>query len=218
MKYGRLEFVAEAEPAAGGHKRWLCRCDCGTVRTFDKSNVKRGISKSCGCLRDELAAIRATTHGKQGTGAYRSWQTMRQRCYYEKSIGFANYGGRGISVCERWVDSFENFYADMGDRPPKHTLDRINPDGHYEPGNCRWITSKEQNRNRRDNKTFEYQGKQRTIPEIAEMVGIKESTLRRRLYSHGYTLEDAVSVPVRLGGYSRERARLHAIYAERRAA
>jgi len=138
-------------------------------------------------------------HGMTDTGAHRSWLAMRERCNYEKNIGYENYGGRGIKVCARW-ETFENFYADMGDRPDGMTLDRINPEGDYEPGNCRWLTKKEQNRNRRDNVKYPFDGKQRTITEIAELVGVAESTLRARMTRYGYSVQEAVSIPVRNGG------------------
>lgn len=125
-----------------------CRCDCGRVVTKALSNWRKKSAHSCGCMKGELIAVQIRTHGMGASREYNTWRTMIKRCQDPRVWNFHRYGGRGIRVCERW-QKFENFYADMGEKPTDLQLDRINNDGNYEPGNCKWSTAKEQANNRR---------------------------------------------------------------------
>jgi hypothetical protein len=141
---------------SGRNKRhWVCRCDCGSTCVVLGEGLKSGNTKSCGCLLAKITAARCLKHGEQSgerrghSRIYRIWCAMLTRCRNPRSINFKYYGGRGVTVCARWLD-FRNFYADMGDAlSATHSIDRINNDGNYELGNCRWSTPKEQANNRR---------------------------------------------------------------------
>lgn len=134
--------------------RWLCQCICGTLLAANRTNLRHGQIKSCGCMH--LPKGRTPTHGHRRGGSsreYRSWMGMRARCNNPNSPDWKWYGAVGVIICERWNSSFANFLSDMGPRPPKRSLDRIDPFGDYEPGNCRWATTKEQAANKRNSLT-----------------------------------------------------------------
>lgn len=143
QRFGRLVAKSETgERTRGGSFLWRCVCDCGAAVTVARNNLISGNTKSCGCLvLDVRRAVgsRPKTHGKSGTPTHRTWVAMRLRCRSPTVRSYENYGGRGIKVCDRW-QKFENFLADMGERPgPDYSIDRIDPDGNYEPDNCRWL-------------------------------------------------------------------------------
>ena len=165
-----LKPTGDSDPRRG--RLWLFMCDCGTPVTAPAGRVRIGHIQSCGCYtRGEHKARAMRSHGMSDSPAYRIWSGMISRCTYPKHRGFYRYGGRGITVCERWR-SFENFYADMGDRPAGKSLDRINVNGNYEPSNCRWATKREQSRNTSKTKMYTYNGKTMCISDwIAEIKG-----------------------------------------------
>lgn len=155
-RFGRLVVMSEA--ARRGKQHFNVICDCGKEAVVSVTNLKSGHTKSCGCLHKE-ALTKPRTHGMSKTSEYKSYHKMLERCYNPNDINYKNYGGRGIVVCERWRESFENFFTDLGKKPtPKHSLERSKTDGNYEPSNCRWATRLEQNRNRRRHAWFEYNG------------------------------------------------------------
>jgi hypothetical protein len=152
-RFGRLLVTGDA-PNAGRRRVCACLCECGGAVNVKLEYLRDGSTRSCGCLKTEDLRERHKTHGHAGDGrmspTYKSYRKMVERCTLKTADNYAYYGGRGIKVCERWLDSFENFLADMGERPDGKTLDRYpNGDGNYEPGNCRWATKSEQAFNRR---------------------------------------------------------------------
>lgn len=144
QRFGKWQVLDRSHKDARGSIFWSVRCDCGTEKTVTTGALRNGTSKSCGCLCRE----NNTTHGLTESGAYSSWCAMKQRCLNPNDSGYAGYGGIGILICDRWIDSFENFLEDMGERPEGMSLDRY-PDnaGNYEPSNCRWATPAQQSRN-----------------------------------------------------------------------
>ena len=154
---------------------WPCRCDCGNLTKVRGDHLKNKNTSSCGCKARNCIG---KTHGLTGSRTYRIWAQMKNRCLNSSNKDYKYYGARGITVCERWR-TFENFLEDMGEAPHELTLDRHpNPGGDYEPGNCRWATMKEQNRNRRSHVMLTHEGKTQCLSAWAEELGISETRLR----------------------------------------
>lgn len=171
--FGFLTVVSEADRNARGIM-WNCLCKCGNTKVLDTNSLRSGKTKSCGCYNALVAKQRMTSHGLTESAEYVTWTSMKTRCLNPNSTKYQDYGGRGITVCERWVNSFENFLADMGKRPSsRHSLDRY-PDlnGNYEPLNCRWATTPQQGRNKRNNVMIETNGFNMPLSAWAELMGI----------------------------------------------
>ena len=201
-RYGRLVVIKEAARHRDGCRCFLCRCDCGSEVRVKLVLLRTGGTQSCGCLQKELAAARRRAdakHGMEGTPTYRSWSHMKSRCTNPHHKYYRHYGGRGITICQRWMDSFEAFLEDMGERPSmKYSIDRIDNDGNYEPGNCRWATWKEQARNSRNNRTIAFRGRVLCVTEWAEVTGIDRGAIFDRLNA-GWSVEESLTLPVQRG-------------------
>lgn len=193
-RFHRLTVIREEQTTY--KRRFLCRCDCGKETVVKLGSVTSGYTKSCGCLSKEITSRRSTTHGKSWTRIWMTWCHMRIRCENPADKDYANYGGRGISVCDRW-QVFANFYADMGDPPFKGaSLDRIDNHGNYEPSNVRWATPIEQSRNQRRSVHFTFNGERKHIREWVELTGLSYDTLLNRR-KQGWTDELILTTPPR---------------------
>lgn len=178
---GRLTVLEFAGRDRGGNIVWKCRCECGNISMVSTARLREKQTFSCGCYIKDVTSERSITHGRAHTPECEAWRQMKQRCLNKKGRFYRNYGGRGISICQQWMNSFEAFYADMGPRPSKrHSLDRIDNDGNYEPKNCRWATKKQQSRNVRTNAKITHDGQTLTIVEWSEKTGIPYSRIRNR--------------------------------------
>lgn len=192
-KYGRLNPL-NYEYSKHKKRYWKCKCDCGNYVIVCASQLISGKTKSCGCLRKEKSKQNTikmhTTHGFTKTKLYNVWRGMKKRCYLKSHVYYKNYGGRGIKVCEEWLNDFINFYnwAMSNGYRDDLTLDRINPDGNYEPSNCRWATYKEQNNNKRNNIFLTFNGTTKSIYEWSKITGIKYSTIWWR-YKNNWNID-----------------------------
>lgn len=204
-KFGRL-LALDRVPHQKGDRNaiWTCLCDCGNVTVVSASHLGKE-TFSCGCMQKEIAAellrgnSHTATHHMTRTKEYRTWAKIKQRCYNPKSDKYRYYGGRGITMCDRWRDSFENFLEDMGKKPtPHHSIDRIDNQGSYSKSNCRWATRVEQQNNTSRNVTYEYKGQMMTLPQIIVASGttLNPKTITARVYDGGWDVERAVNTPL----------------------
>ena len=192
-RYGRLVVQSRAGSTAKWQALWNCQCDCGNTIVVLGYNLRSGNSKSCGCYNPE----RSTTHGMVNSPEYKSWAMMKDRCTNPNNPRYANYGGRGITF-DKAFETFEGFFAELGPKPdPTYTIERIDNNKGYEPGNVRWATRAEQNRNKSNNWFLTHNGKTQTLSEWAREVGIKEVTLDARLRRYGWSVERALTTPVK---------------------
>lgn len=207
-RFSRLSILRQVENTPRGRAQWLCLCDCGKEVIYNGVEIRNGRLQSCGCLHAQRARENGTaanlTHGHSSGGRitpeYRTWSQMRERCNSPKHISFARYGGRGIRVCERW-DSFESFLEDMGPKPSgrngsrsKYSLDRIDNEGNYEPGNCRWATVSEQSRNTCKTVHVFVDGEKLVLQEALNRTGINPGTYWYRLHRLGLSPEEAIKL------------------------
>jgi hypothetical protein len=211
--FGRLTTIGPRflVPVGSGFfvAKQVCICQCGNMTITSTNDMRTGTTKSCGCLSREKARQKCietkTKHGMAGTPTYTIWKGLKKRCYNEKTEAYRNYGGRGIRVCDRWLDpenGFVNFLEDMGERPSdNHEVDRYpNQDGNYEPGNCRWATHTEQARNKRNNKLLTHNGKTQCVAAWAEELGMRQTTISDRL-RRGWSVEKTLTAPKQSNRY-----------------
>lgn len=200
--FGRLTVIRKGKGIVQSNGKriadWYCKCQCGNELTVNGRNLRKGYSKSCGCLRKELIGNRFRSHGYTGTPEYNTWCSMNQRCNDANSPSYGRYGGRGIKVCDRWM-KFENFLEDMGERPSKqHSIDRIENNLGYFKENCEWATVTEQCNNRRNNRTIIFNNRSMTLRRAMREYGctISMKNVRQRVFMYGWSVERAMSEPV----------------------
>lgn len=188
MKYGLWEITNYKKIKKEGDYYLSCKCKCGTERDVRIKNLKSGMSKSCGCVSRKKTSNRNFKHGLRYTKTWRIWQAMKNRCYNKNVMQYKNYGGRGIKVCNKWKEDFIEFYKDVGEAPKRKTLDRINNNGNYEPGNVKWSTPKQQCRNKTNNKKIN--GK--CLTQIDKELGGKNGLVGKRL-KRGWEVNRAIT-------------------------
>ena len=210
QRFGRLTVIKQSENIQLKNGRvytaWLCKCDCGNLKVVRTAHLRSGNTLSCGCYGREIhkqsikKAIRACTkHNDRKNPLYGVWAAMKRRCNNPNTAYYELYGGRGISVCKEWNDYVRfKIWAIKAGYKKGLTIDRINCNGNYEPGNCRWITIQEQQRNRRNNRSYLYKGTYYTVREIAKLTGLKVRTIQGRI-ERNWSIEKVVETPCLIG-------------------
>lgn len=193
MVFGRLTAINRAGSSGKGNIAWACVCECGNKTVVNGQKLREGRTKSCGCYSSDVAKTRFTKHGESRTRLFRVWGGMLNRCSNPNNVGWENYGGRGITVDTAWGDSYEAFrdWAVANGYTDELSIDRIDNDGNYGPDNCRWTTMEVQSKNKRNNVRL---NDGRLAYEVSE---VSQAQLRKRIHSHGMSLEDAALTPSR---------------------
>lgn len=177
--YGRLTILSLSYDPDTKKYTSLCKCSCGNIREFNFACIRNGTTTSCGCYLNEIRGKASIKHSMSKSKEHKAWKHIKERCFNPNSKFYYNYGGRGISMCDRWKNSFENFLADMGYAPSsKHSIDRIDVNGNYEPGNCRWATDKQQGQNKRITYYITYGGRTKSTCEWENLLGLRRGRLR----------------------------------------
>lgn len=195
QRFGKLVVLGRSDNNKHERTTWKCICDCGNIKVIDGCSLTTGNTTSCGCYARELLRSKSFLHGLTGTKTHNAWKQMQARCCNPNYPDYSYYGGRGISISPRWLESFNNFLADMGIAPTGKSLDRIDVNGNYELSNCRWATWKQQANNRRNNRYIEYDGINLTVSQWAEKIGITSASLATRLNALGWSIEEALTIP-----------------------
>lgn len=197
--FGSLTVLSRVP--ATGQALWLCRCSCGKEHVAPGYNLRKGLIKSCGCLKKELAAKINLSHGYSCGSIrkkeYTAWLNMRNRCNRQSSSDYQRYGELGIQVCQQWQNSFKTFLSDMGNCPDGYSLDRINPLGNYEPSNCRWADLDTQQNNKKRIKQITINGETLSVAQWCKKLGISHRTIRARIYEYGWDAIKAITTPIR---------------------
>ncbi len=195
QRFGRISVIKRAENK-GKQVAWLCLCDCGAEFVTRSDNITSGATQSCGCFNREQSSKKHRRHGGSGTRLYAIWIKVKSRCNDTNNDRYSDYGGRGITVCQEWQDSFEAFrdWSLANGYSDDRTIDRKDVNGNYEPSNCRWITNQEQQNNRRDNHYIAHNGETHTITEWARIRGLSENALVHRI-QRGWDVDMALNTP-----------------------
>lgn len=196
QEIGWLTVVGLA-PKRGKKTYWTCRCRrCGNIKEVSVAALISGRQKSCGCLMRENNRTNRLTHGKRRTPEYEIWAAIKQRCSNPNNRAYKDYGARGIKMCERWLNDFTAFIADLGERPGKeYTVERRNNDGNYCPENCYWATDESQKNNRRDSVRITWRGETKTLTQWARLTGIDPKIVRSRIRNYGWSVDEALTTP-----------------------
>lgn len=186
QRFGKLVAIRTEKSSDIGKRIWVCVCDCGNTTEVLSDSLRRGNTRSCGCTNRTNLVNRNTTHGLSKSRLYHIWRRMKQRCNDANTKDYANYGGRGITICNEWKDDFLSFHdwATKNGYDADKSIDRIDVNGNYEPGNCRWADMKEQASNKRNNRKISYKGETHTLAEWSRITGIDTSLIRYRLKRH----------------------------------
>lgn len=202
QRFGRLIVIERVANNKHGSARFLCKCDCGNYVEVDSQSLKSGNTKSCGCFATEVKRRPKKEHPDKPTRLYGVWCAMKRRCYNKQEKGYKNYGGRGISVCDEWKSSFQNFkiWAMENGYRQGLSIDRIDVNGNYCPENCRWADSKTQANNTTANRILEYNEEKHTLAEWSRITGLSDSVIRARLDKHGCSIEQALTLPLHKDG------------------
>lgn len=193
-KYNRLTVI-KFDYRKGTDYFWICRCECGNVKSIKSNAFKSGGTKSCGCYSIEVRKLIGTTHGEANNSKeYRTWLAIKRRCLDKNDNRYNDYGGRGIQICEEWAYSYQNFLLGVGRAPSKeHSIDRIDVNGHYEPGNCRWATRIEQQNNMRSNRIITHDGESKTLAQWCRHLGLRYGTVSTRI-KRGWEIKRAFEI------------------------
>lgn len=192
MRFGKLTVIERAPDRPGNSCAiWRCICDCGNEKLKSSHDLKRAHAPSCGCWGRERISAAVSTHRRTKSKEYYCWAGIKQRCSNPKNLMYRHYGGRGIRICDRWSESFEAFLEDMGFAPPGTSIDRIDNDGDYEPGNCRWTTRDVQGKNRRGLHPITVRGETHLMAEWGRIAGVRRGTIANRL-RWGWSEEEAI--------------------------
>lgn len=204
QQFSRLKVLGKAGKDKRGATLWLCECSCGERTTALAYQLRNGGKKSCGCLSREKAKENFTKHGDWGSRLHVLWKGIKSRCYNPNNVSYKNYGGRGIKMCLEWKDNFvafRDFMLSIGydDTLPTgiQTIERINVNGNYEPSNCKLVSKKEQNYNKRISRVYTYKGETKTLTEFSEEYKLDVENLYNRIDNYGYTIEEAIEKPIR---------------------
>ena len=198
LTFGRLTVISKAEtrktPNGSRRTYWVCKCNCGNVKEICEYSLKRGLTVSCGCYRKEKSPLNGIKHGMARSRLYNIWKHMKSRCYNPNIKNYKDYGGRGISICNEWVENFECFYtwAIKNGYSEELSIDRIDVNGNYSPSNCRWTDRVGQQNNKRNNRILEYGGEKMTMAQLSRKFGISRSKIEKSI-KKGLSVDEIVS-------------------------